>query len=123
MDRSTERQIEKFLGPTFVIPQCKDVNTVFSDFAKDLDTRGVCLSSQQHWRAAWERFENTSEQYIQRIPAIRINNRDPNKRIEYRIMYQRRAVRNFLPYLRKRIPYLTGKAKSDAKGAVQILKT
>jgi hypothetical protein len=95
---------------------------MFKSFSNSLDERNVCLNAQSQWRAAWQRFENTSEQYIERITAIRIDNKDPLKLQKHRTEYKRRAVRNFLPYLQNRLPYIKGRAKHTAKGAIKLLE-
>ena len=88
MNKSPEDfQIDQLLGRQFKINQHRTSNKCLKEFSTALDSRGVCLSSQKHWIAAWNRFENNSEQYIQRIPAIRINNRDPLKIIKHRTEY------------------------------------
>ena len=118
-----DTEIHELLGNNFEIQTYKSTSDFFKDFRNSLDERGVCLSSQNHWRAAWQRFENTSEQYIQRIPAIRINNKDPLKLQKHRTEYKRRAVRNFLPFLKNRLPYLKGKAKTTSQGAIYTLES
>ena len=105
-NRNDDVAIQKLLGPEFRIQEYKTTSLLFKSFSNSLDERNICLNSQSQWRMAWQRFENTSEQYIKRISAIRIDNNDPHKLQKHRTEYKRRAVRNFLPYLRDRLPYL-----------------
>ena len=119
---NTNSEVHKLLGEDFEIQPYKSTTTFFKDFRNSLDERGICTSSQRQWRAAWQRFENTSEQYIQRIPAIRINNKDPLKLQKHRTEYKRRAVRNFLPFLKNRLHYIKHKTKFTAQGAIITLE-
>ena len=121
-EQNDDLAIHKLLGPEFKIQEYKTSNDMFKSFSNSLDERNVCLNAQSQWRAAWQRFENTSEQYIERITAIRIDNKDPLKLQKHRTEYKRRAVRNFLPYLQNRLPYLKGQAKHTAKGAIKLLE-
>ena len=121
-DDTDNSTILNLFGPNFCIREHRNVNDVFSTFTRTLDSRNVCLDAQRQWRAAWQRFENTSEQYLERIPAIRIDNKDPTKLLKHRTEYKRRAVRNFLPYLRNRLPFLKGQAKQTTRGAIRTLE-
>ncbi len=120
--QNDDRAIRKLLGPKFRIQEHPTSNDTFKVFTKSLDERNIRLDAQGQWRAAWQRFENTSEQYIQRITAIRIDNKDPLKLQKHRTEYQRRAVRNFLPYLRNRLHYLKWRAKYTTNGAIKLLE-
>ena len=123
MSQSTEEeQVRDLLGSEFEIKAFKSPNAAVQEFRASLDKRSVNTKAQKHWRQAWENFENVSEQYIEKIPAIRFNNRDPLALKKFHIAYKRRAVTNFLPYFESRVPYLSGRAKRSAEGSIKLLK-
>ena len=119
---SEEEQIRRLLGSDFDIKAFKSSREAVQEFRTVLDKRRVNPKAQRHWRQAWQQFENVSEQYIEKIPAIPFKNKDPLALKKFHAAYKRRAVTNFLPYFESRLPFLTGRAKRSAEGSLRLLK-
>ena len=110
----TDKEISNLLGPTFKVNVYDSKNAAFRLLKDNINRRVPESSARNHWRAAWRRFENTSNQYLPKQETIRIDDKNPElSRLKYTTNYRRQAVIRFLPYVEEKLPLVRGRAKKD----------
>ena len=119
----TDKEISNLLGPTFKVNVFESKNAAFRLLKDNINERVPEPSAQNHWKAAWRRFENTSNQYLPKQEAIRIDDKNPElSRLKYTTNYRRQAVIRFLPYVEEKLPLVRGRAKKDLLNSRMVLR-
>ena len=119
----TDKEISNLLGPTFKVKIFKSKNAAFRLLKDNINGRVPESSAQNHWKAAQRRFENTSNMYLPKQEAIRIDDKNPElSRLKYTTNYRRQAVMRFLPYIEDKLPLVRGRAKKDLLNSRMVLR-
>ena len=120
---SIREPTSQLFSKEFKVEAFRNKADAFKQFATKLKKRDVCTQASSHQKSAQQRFETDSEQFLPKQSAIRSTNKNTELAIKkYRAEYKRNAVRNFLPYLRSRLPLVKGRSKSRVKGTIVILE-
>ena len=76
------------------------------------------------WRNAWEIYKTESAHVIQRPKCIKCTDKNKKKKwADYNTAYKRIAVKQFLPFYRNRIQFLSGKAKQRYSDIIEFLES
>ena len=84
---------------------------------KDVDNEAVL------WENAWRRFKIENSHYIPRPKAFSVSDRrSANRRKVFKKKYRILAVKHFLPYFEKKVPFLTGNIKERYNDVIGFLR-